>query len=104
MSNRGFKGTKVGLSAVSISGSMAEVQVQFVNETTGQTHGIMKHTIPLTGEGADKDVARTVEDFLTALRNHITQLHFMEPEVGKPIEEAARGISESLRGESDEPA
>lgn len=104
MSNRGFRGTKVGLSSVSISGSMAESRVQFVNEETGQTHGIMKHTIPLTGEGADKDVARTAKAFLVALQNHITRLHFLEPEVGKPIEEAARGISESLRGEADEPA
>lgn len=104
MSNRGFKGTEVGLDRVTISGSVAQVSAQFVNGETRQTHGTMTHNIPLSGEGADPAVVKAAHEFLNALRNHVSRLHFTEPEVGEPIQEAARGISESLRGEADEPA
>lgn len=99
--NRGFKGTEVGIAKVNISGSMAEVHIQFVDEVTGQVHGIMKHNVQLVGE--DDTIAKTANDFMTALKDYITQHHFTEPQIGKPIEEAARGISESLNREPDEP-
>jgi hypothetical protein len=104
VSNRGFKGISVGITSVKISGSTAEVRLQFVNPETGDTHGLMTHHVPLAGEGVPKEVTSAAQNLLDALVNHLTQFHFTEPEVGKPIEEASRGISESLRGESDEPA
>ena len=101
--SRGFKGTAVGIDKVVISGSSAEVRIQFIDPETRDTHGLMTHHVPLIGEGVPREITRSSQDLLTALVNHLTQAHFTEPEVGQPIEEVARGISESLRGEPDEP-
>jgi hypothetical protein len=98
MANDGFKGTRLGISAVSIHGSLAAVDVQFV-DADGFVHATTRHSISI---GEHEELRTTGTAFLDALSAHVSKIHFARPDSPAKQKETQRGIAEALRGGGDD--
>lgn len=70
----GYRGTRVGVHTLTITGNLLSYEVAFVDED-GITHGIMRHTIPLEADVAVQNAANALvtELIKKAARTHYTQ-------------------------------
>lgn len=98
MAHKGFLGHRIGLGTIVISGSVLQVDVQFVDEDS-RVHATTTHKIGLESEG--DPIPAAVDDLTKLLEEHISRLHFNEPD-GTEKEEVANGIAEALRQASSD--
>ena len=71
MTNEGFKGTRLGISKLTIQGTQAHVEANFMDEE-GIVHGGTFHKISL---GDHEHLRETAQTFLDAITSHITSIH-----------------------------
>lgn len=106
--NSGFKGSRIGINAVTMQGSTISYEIAFIGED-GVTHGLMRHSIPAE---ADPVIAEKADAFITALIRRAASIHFSQPaaDTSGPRDLAPQGstygIAEALGAagtETDEP-
>lgn len=105
--NSGFKGSRLGVNSVTMTGSTITYEIAFIGED-GVTHGLMRHSIPAE---ADSEIAAKADAFITALIKRAASIHFSQPaDSGGPQDLAPQkgtyGIAEALGAagaETDEP-
>lgn len=78
--NTGFKGTRIGINSVTLSGASIAYEITFVDED-GVTHGVMRHSIPVD---ADPDISAKADAFVTALIQRAAAVHFSTPDRATP--------------------
>ena len=99
--HNGFKGSRIGVNSVSMSGQTISYEIAFIDDD-GITHGTLRHTIPADG---DPEIAQKADAFITALIHRAARVHFSQPNVSGAAKETndlahALGTSSS---ETDEP-
>lgn len=103
--NAGFRGTRIGINSVTLSGTTISYEIAFIGEDM-VTHGLMRHTIPLD---ANPEIAKTADALITMLIARAAMIHFAQPtnSDGVPVtQKGSYGIAEALghvSAETDEP-
>lgn len=95
----GFKGTRLGISKINISGATLAFEVHF-RDDEGRTHAMSRHTLEI---GQHVEIQKAIGDLLAILTSYAETIHFKTPSDVK--EEVRRGIGEALGASkpSDEP-
>ena len=105
MSNSGFKGVRVGINSVAISGSAISYEIAFINPEDGATHGLMRHSIQLE---ADSSIKEKADSLITALIERAAAIHFTnsmksaDTPADLTLKRTSYGIAEALGITSDE--
>jgi hypothetical protein len=71
----GYRGTRVGVHTLTITGNLLSYEVAFVDED-GVTHGIMRHTIPIDADPAVQNAANAL---VTELIKKAARAHYTQP-------------------------
>ena len=97
----GFKGTRIGVNSVSMTGQTISYEISFIDDD-GITHGTLRHTIPAEG---DPEITQKADAFITALIHRAARVHFAQPNVAsapKDTNDLAHALG-AAAPESDEP-
>lgn len=93
----GFKGTRPGLTRLTLEGSFVETTVTFSDEE-GKVHGYMNHKLS-TGE--NPEIQEAAIELLRVTLRALENYHYENPDNPQTTKEVSRGIAEALRGEPD---
>lgn len=101
--NSGFKGSRIGVHTVTISGVSIVYEITFVDDD-GVTHATMRHSSSIE---ADPVIAEKVDALVTVLINRAASAHFTKPATSSdPLQGGTYDIATALGAtsvEADEP-
>lgn len=93
----GFRGTRPGLTKLSLEGSFVETTVTFSDEE-GKVHAYMNHKIQV---GKHPEIKAAAAELMRATLRVIENYHYTSPDSPQNPKEVRSGIAEALRGDEN---